>query len=154
MFIIFLSFILVFITFNNVMHVGIHVGHAHEDYVGDSIVEYEEDHDDGEVADFEIYPGDVVKKIQNNEDVILLDVRTLEEYQETHLENSLLLPVQELSQQALNKIGLGEDMKDKEIIIYCRSGNRSKTAYDIMDSLGYTNIKSVSGGMVHWEEDN
>ncbi|MEX0931074.1 MAG: DUF1573 domain-containing protein, partial [Candidatus Paceibacterota bacterium] len=76
------------------------------------------------------------------------------EYEEVHLENALLLPVQELSAQSLADIGLGEDAKDKEIIIYCRSGARSKTAYDIMKSLGYTNIKSVSGGMIHWEEDN
>ena len=70
------------------------------------------------------------------------------------MENSLLLPVGELSANTLAGIGLGEDAKDKEIVIYCRSGARSKQAYDIMDSLGYTNIKSVSGGMVHWQEDN
>lgn len=114
----------------------------------------EEHHDDDdEVAAYEIYPGDVVEKIKNNEDIILLDVRTPEEYAEVHLENALLLPVQELSQQSLNKIGLGENMKDKEIYIYCRSGSRSQTAYNIMESLGYTNIKSVAGGMIHWEED-
>jgi len=84
---------------------------------------------------------------------ILLDVRTPEEYAEIHLENALLLPVQELSQESLASIGLGADMKDKEIIIYCRSGSRSQTAYNIMESLGYTNIKSVAGGMIHWEED-
>jgi len=113
----------------------------------------EEHHDDTEVAAYEIYPGDVVDKIKNEEDIILLDVRTPKEYAEVHLESALLLPVQELSQQSLADIGLGEDAKDKEIIIYCRSGARSKTAYDIMNSLGYTNIKSVAGGMIHWEED-
>ena len=112
-----------------------------------------EHHDDDSVASHEIYPGDLVTKIKNNEDVILLDVRTLEEYEEIHLENALLLPVQELSQQTLTEIGLGESAKDKEIVLYCRSGNRSQTAYNIMESLGYTNIKSVAGGMIHWEED-
>lgn len=113
-----------------------------------------EHHEDEMVESHEIYPGDVADKIKNKEDIILLDVRTLEEYEEIHLENALLLPVQELSAQSLANIGLGEDAKNKEIIIYCRSGARSKTAYDIMDSLGYTNIKSVGGGMIHWEEDN
>ena len=113
-----------------------------------------QEHDDDSVASYEIYPSDVVKKIENGESIILLDVRTTEEYKEVHLKNALLLPVQELSQESLTKIGLGEDAKNKEIIIYCRSGARSKTAYDIMKSLGYTNIKSVSGGMIHWEEDN
>jgi len=109
--------------------------------------------DDDTVEAYEIYPGDVVEKIQNEEEIVLLDVRTAEEYSEVHLENALLLPVQELSQQSLEDIGLGIGAKDREIIIYCRSGARSKTAYDIMSSLGYTNIKSSAGGMVHWLED-
>lgn len=111
------------------------------------------EHNDN-VALHEISPSDVVKKVQSNDNVVLLDVRTPEEYEEIHLENALLLPVQELSQQSLEQIGLGEDAKDKEIIIYCRSGARSQTAYNIMESLGYTNIKSVAGGMIHWQEDN
>ena len=120
----------------------------------ESAANEQQEHDDDAVQPYEIYPSDVVKKIENGEPVILLDVRTPEEYEEVHLKNALLLPVQELSQGTLAKIGLGEDAKDTEIIIYCRSGARSKTAYDIMKSLGYTNIKSVAGGMIHWEEDN
>jgi rhodanese-related sulfurtransferase len=114
----------------------------------------DEHHEDEMVEAHEIYPANVAEKIKNGEDIVLLDVRTLEEYEEVHLENALLLPVQELSANSLAGIGLGENMKDKEIIIYCRSGARSKTAYDIMKSLGYTNIKSSAGGMIHWEEDN
>lgn len=110
------------------------------------------DHQDT-LASYEISPGDVVKKIKDNEDIILLDVRTPEEYEEIHLENAVLLPVQELSQQTLASIGLGENAKDKEIVIYCRSGARSESAYNIMNTLGYTNIKSVAGGIIHWEED-
>ena len=105
------------------------------------------------VADYEVYPGEVAEKIARGEDIILLDVRTPEEYEEIHIENALLLPVQQLSQQSLANIGLGPEMKDKEILVYCRSGARSKTAYDIMTSLGYTNVKSIAGGMIHWEED-
>lgn len=115
-------------------------------------MEERREHNDN-LAPHEISPGEVVKKVRSNEDVVLLDVRTLEEYEEIHLENALLLPVQELSEQTLNKIGLGDNAKDKEIILYCRSGARSQTAYNIMKSLGYTNIKSVAGGMIHWQED-
>lgn len=114
----------------------------------------EETHEDAPTAVYEIYPGDVADKITAGEDIILLDVRTPEEYAEIHLENSLLLPVDEISQAALNRIGLGESTKDKEIILYCRSGNRSQRAYDMMTALGYTNLSSVQGGMVHWQEDN
>lgn len=138
-------FLLIGLAWNNL---------ADQNEVLEATYEESEHHDDDSVASYEIYPGDVVEKIKSNKETILLDVRTLEEYETIHLENALLLPVQELSQQTLNEIGLGEDAKDKEIILYCRSGNRSQTAYNIMESLGYTNIKSVGGGMIHWEEDN
>lgn len=102
-------------------------------------------------SSFEISPEALVQKIEKQEDIILLDVRTKDEYADVHLENAHLLPVQELSQESLAQIGLGNDMKDAEIIIYCRSGNRSKMAYDTMESLGYTNIKSLTGGMTYWQ---
>lgn len=109
---------------------------------------------DDSIVSSEIYPGEVAEKIVDKKSIVLLDVRTPEEYAEVHLENALLLPVGDVLAETLEGIGLGEESKDKEIIIYCRSGARSKQAYDIMDSLGYTNIKSISGGMVHWEEGN
>ena len=111
-------------------------------------------HEDGVVEEYEISPGDVAGKIKNNERFVLLDVRTPEEYEKFHLKDALLLPVQELSAQSLADIGLGADAKDTEIIVYCRSGTRGKTAYDIMQSLGYTNVKNIAGGMIHWQEDN
>lgn len=156
-----LILILGFFFMNNVMHAGIHWGHNHDDDHNEGGMmgmmddhDNEDGHHDGEVKDFEIYPSDVSEKIENKEDIVLLDVRTPEEYAEIHLENALLLPVGELSANTLSDIGLGESAKDKEIIIYCRSGAKSKQAYDVMKSLGYTNIKSVAGGMVHWQEDN
>lgn len=122
-----------------------------DNMMSDGMDEMREHNDD--LAPHEISPSDVVKKVRDNKDVILLDVRTLEEYEEIHLKGALLLPVQELSQETLTSIGLGEDAKDKEIVLYCRSGARSQTAYNVMKSLGYTNIKSVAGGMIHWQED-
>ncbi|MCB9818364.1 DUF1573 domain-containing protein [Candidatus Nomurabacteria bacterium] len=131
--------------------VGVGFYFSNSTMMSDGMDEMREHNDN--LAPHEISPGDVVKKVQSKEDFVLLDVRTLEEYEEMHLENALLLPVQELSQETLTRIGLGEDAKDKEIVLYCRSGARSQTAYNVMKSLGYTNIKSVAGGMIHWEED-
>jgi rhodanese-related sulfurtransferase len=110
-----------------------------------------EEHSDSLEA-YEMSPSQAVNRMQSKDGVVVLDVRTIQEYEEIHLQNALLLPVQELSQASLNEIGLSD--KDQEIILYCRSGARSKTAFDIMNSLGYTNIKSVAGGMIHWQEDN
>lgn len=145
-----LIIILGFFLLNNVMHVGFHIGHGHDDHEEFGMMSG--DHED-ELRAHEISPGAVSEKIENGEDIVLLDVRTPEEYAEVHLENALLLPVGQLSANTLADIGLGEDAKDKEIIIYCRSGARSKQAYDMMNALGYTNIQSVAGGMVHWQED-
>lgn len=100
---------------------------------------------------YEISPEDVIIKINNQEPVTLLDVRTEGEYAQLHLKNSLLIPVQTLTAESLANIGLGADAKNKEIILYCHSGNRSKVAYDIMKSLGYTNVKSIAGGMANWQ---
>lgn len=135
-----------FFLFNNILHAGIHIGHTHH-----TIDEHE---DDTDTKAHEIRPRDVVEKIKSKEDIILLDVRTLREYEEIHLENALLLPVEELSAKALTDIGLGDAEKDREIIIYCRSGARSTQAHALMNSLGYTNVTSMAGGMIHWQEDN
>jgi len=148
--IIVLVIIVGFFFMNNVVHVGFHIGHGHDEYEEFMMMNGHED----EIASYEISPGVVTDKIASGEDIVLLDVRTPEEYAEVHLENSILVPVGELSQKTLAEAGLGEHSKDREIIIYCRSGGRSKQAYDIMNSLGYTNIKSVAGGIIHWQEDN
>jgi len=119
-------------------------------FTSDSVSEVGEHADSLEL--YEMSPGETVERMKSGDDVVVLDVRTISEYEEIHLKGALLLPVQALSQTSLNDIGLID--KDQEIILYCRSGARSKTAYNIMSSLGYTNVKSVAGGMVHWEEDS
>lgn len=136
-----------------VLLIGVGLYYQNNPIIMDTHTEEIQQHND-DLAPHEISPGEVANKVRSNEDIVLLDVRTPEEYEEVHLDGALLLPVQELSQQTLTSIGLGEDMKDKEIILYCRSGARSQTAYNVMTSLGYTNIKSIAGGIIHWQEDN
>lgn len=135
-----------FFFLNNVVHVGIHIGHTHEEMANT-------DHSD-ELAYYEIAPSTVADKITEGEDFILLDVRTPEEYEEVHVHGAILLPLQELSQKTLTAAGLGGAAKDTEIIIYCGSGNRSTQAYDKMSVLGYTNVKSMAGGLSCWQEDD
>ncbi|MDP3917181.1 MAG: DUF1573 domain-containing protein [Nanoarchaeota archaeon] len=106
-------------------------------------------------ANFEVSPELLNDKIQNKENFILLDVRENYEYEEEHIENvanpTLLLSVNEINAETLADIGL---KKDDEIIVYCRSGKRSAAAHNAMIELGYTNVKSLAGGIVHWKEDN
>ncbi|MEG2290111.1 MAG: rhodanese-like domain-containing protein [Clostridium sp.] len=85
------------------------------------------------------------KIIENESDIIILDVRTQEEYDGGHIKDSILIPVDDLEKLAKTKL---ED-KNKKILIYCRSGNRSNTAAKILSELGYTQVYDF-GGINSW----
>lgn len=86
------------------------------------------------------------KKIMDQEDdYVILDVRTKEEYDEAHIPGALLLPDYEVEDQAETVL----PDKEKLILVYCRSGNRSKGASKILANLGYTNVKEF-GGIITW----
>ena len=86
------------------------------------------------------------KKIMDAEEgYIILDVRTQEEYDQGHIPGAILIPDTEVEVTA-------EDVltdKDQLILVYCRSGRRSKLASEILVELGYTNIKEF-GGIIDW----
>ena len=84
-----------------------------------------------------------------NSEPFILDVRTDAEYAEGHLQDSYLLPVQVLSEQ----ISLIEKYKDQDILIYCRSGNRSTVASKILLDAGFTNIYNLRYGIKGWIAD-
>jgi rhodanese-related sulfurtransferase len=73
----------------------------------------------------------------------VLDVRTQEEWDEYHIPNATLIPLDQLPNR------LSEVPKDKEIVVICRSGNRSQQGRDILLSAGY-NATSVTGGIKEW----
>lgn len=75
---------------------------------------------------------DAIKNIQTEDDYIILDVRTKEEYVEKHIVNSILIPYDEISAKTINID------KNKIILVYCRSGRRASTAVEKLKNLGYT----------------
>ena len=86
------------------------------------------------------------KKIMDTEsDYIILDVRTQEEYDEAHIPGAIVIPNTEIEARAESEL----PDKDQMILVYCRSGRRSKLAADILVELGYTNIYEF-GGIVDW----
>ena len=86
------------------------------------------------------------KKIMDSEEgYIILDVRTQEEYDEGHIPNAVLLPLDDIKAKA--HVVLPD--KDQLILVYCRSGRRSKLAAEALAELGYTNIKEF-GGILDW----
>lgn len=96
------------------------------------------------LANFEsIEPKLAVHLLENDENVTLLDVRTIEEYKEGHLRDATLIPVQALEKN----LGMLKQDKGKKIIVYCRSGNRSVTASRILEANGFTPV-NVKGGIL------
>lgn len=90
---------------------------------------------------------DVVKKsIVEHENVILLDVRTVEEYSRNKLEHAINLPLDEVA----DRIDPCIPDKSIKIYVYCLSGSRSIHAVDAMLKLGYTNVFNMTGGLLAW----
>ncbi len=77
----------------------------------------------------------------------ILDVRTQSEYNEGHLENAVLIPVNELESRVDEIL----QYRDSEIIVYCKAGGRSAQASSILDSNNFTKVFNVLGGITAWE---
>ena len=85
------------------------------------------------------------KEMIDTQEVIILDVRTQEEFKEKHIEGALLIPDYELANVAKSKL----PDKNKKILVYCRSGNRSKSAARLLIDMGYTDVYDF-GGIINW----
>ena len=86
------------------------------------------------------------KRIMDTEtDYVLLDTRTDEEFAEGHIEGAIMIPEYEIADKAETAI----PDKDTLILVYCRSGRRSKIASMLLVELGYTNVKEF-GGIIDW----
>jgi phage shock protein E len=92
-----------------------------------------------------ISPQDAKKRLDNNKNVLLIDVRTAEEFHNIRIPNSISVPLDNL------KPGIEKAAPDKdtEIIVYCQSGARASTASKELAKMGYTNISNL-GGIMGW----
>ena len=86
-----------------------------------------------------------VAEIMDSEDVFVIDVREQWEYDEGHLPGITLIPMNEVTSR------LGEIPTDKEVIVTCRSGNRSGQVTDFLREQGYENVHNMEGGILAWE---
>ena len=77
---------------------------------------------------------------------IIIDARTQEEYDQGHIPGAILIPEYEIADRAEKEL----PDKDQLILVYCRSGRRSKIAAEELVKLGYTNVKEF-GGIIDWE---
>ena len=99
-----------------------------------------------QAASYEQITQEEAKQIMDTTNgYILLDTRTQEEYDQSHIPGALLIPHTEIAQRAADEL----PDKDQVILVYCRSGNRSKQASEVLAELGYTNVKEF-GGINTW----
>ena len=102
---------------------------------------------DGGSATYEQISGAEAKALMDSESgYIIIDARTQEEYDEGHIPGAILIPEYEIADRAEKEI----PDKDQLILVYCRSGRRSKIAAEELVKLGYTNVKEF-GGIIDWE---
>jgi rhodanese-related sulfurtransferase len=88
------------------------------------------------------------KRIDSGEKINLIDVREPYEYAEFNI-RATLIPLGKIQTMQIEEI---EDLKDQEVIIHCRSGNRSMIACLFLDTLGFKDTKNLAGGMLAWQE--
>ena len=81
--------------------------------------------------------------LENDDNVTLLDVRTIQEFKSGHLRGATLIPVQALDEN----LGMLKQDKDKKIIVYCRTGSRSVSASRILEENGFTPL-NLKGGII------
>ena len=98
-----------------------------------------------------IRPKAALEKIRTDKSLVLLDVRSREEYNDElgHLENSILIPVNELEE----RVGELARYKDKTVIVYCSLGIRSARAAKFLTKKGFS-VLSLVGGLTRWNRDH
>lgn len=93
----------------------------------------------------QISPETAKEIMDTQQDYVIIDARTQEEFDQGHIDGAILIPEYEIADRAEN------ELKDKNqlILVYCRSGRRSKIASEALVQLGYTNVKEF-GGIIDW----
>ena len=101
----------------------------------------------GGSATYEQISGAEAKALMDSENgYIIIDARTQSEYDEGHIPGAILIPEYEIATRAEKEL----HDKNQLILVYCRSGRRSKIAAEELVKLGYTNVKEF-GGIIDWE---
>ena len=104
---------------------------------------------DGGSASYDQISGAEAKALMDSESgYIIIDARTQEEYNQGHIPGAVLIPEYEIADRAEKEL----TDKDQLILVYCRSGRRSKIAAEELVKLGYTNVKEF-GGIIDWKYD-
>lgn len=95
-----------------------------------------------------ITSSEIKERLDAGETLHLVDVRQPEETAEYNI-GGIALPLGDIQNMEIESI---EDLKEKEVICYCRSGKRSAAAALLLEKVGFANVKNLTGGMLEWIE--
>lgn len=87
---------------------------------------------------------------QSSEPLVLLDVRTTEEFESGRIKNSINIPHEIL----LSNIDLVSEYNDEQLVVYCRSGKRASLVIEALEKNGFTNVVDIEGDILAWSEAN
>ena len=87
---------------------------------------------------------------QSSEPLVLLDVRTVEEFESGHIRNSINIPHEIL----LSNIDLVSEYNDEPLVVYCRSGKRASLVIEALKKHGFTNVVDIEGDILAWSQSN
>ncbi len=94
----------------------------------------------------DISPGQLTR-LMNHEDMLLLDTRSIGEYRQGHILNSRHMPTSEFEA----RMGELKKHRNADIVVYCRSGNRSAVACKVLKSHGFEKVHNLGGGIMAWQ---
>jgi len=97
---------------------------------------------------WEVLPTDVAGLRDQFEDLLVLDCRTQQEYRDRHIRGARLVPLQEMSVRASEL----DHWKRRLVLIYCRTGRRSRIVARYLSERGFACVRSVAGGIESWEQ--
>lgn len=88
-----------------------------------------------------------LKELLTDKNTLLIDIRTKEEFEERHIKNAINIPLHDL----MDNIDDIEDFKEKNIVIYCRSGHRSIIACNLLGLSGFNKIYNLKSGILSYK---
>ena len=86
--------------------------------------------------------------LQSNEFAVIVDVRTVGEWNNQHIPGAIHIPIADLK----NRINELRSYEGKQLIMHCAVGGRSSKAVEILQEAGFTNVSNMSGGLVAWQK--
>ncbi len=95
-----------------------------------------------------IYDDKLNEKINNGEDIIILDTRTPEEFEVSHLNGAMFIHYDDFSPKMVEGLD-----KNKEVVVYCSVGYRSEKIGEKLQDMGFTNVRNLYGGIFEWKNN-